>query len=335
VSRPRPYGHVRVRSRRHSGWIPAIVFVVVIAAGCASVPSPSTTVPPSLTVGPGQTVSSAPSVMMSPTADSSSPPLTQTPVPKPAKTPPPGAAIDDPIAVDSLPFRHRVIAAAEPDWFSRCGTGRQVLRDNRTGQDLTWFLFRPAETLVVGAWASGTDYSSMVYAFDSPDATGLVACDDVAHVRGLRFEAKAGRQYLFGIEPAGRATRFELDVVPPPSQVTLTVDPDAVFYPDGIAISGTVSCSPDDPDLILRVHVTQPEEGRRPRIGGSSDLRQACTGIPQPWESLITHFEAVRPIVQGPATAVARASSCAEWAEVVACETVADESADVLISSAP
>jgi len=182
-------------------------------------------------------------------APTPTPPPTATPTPTPTVTPTPGPApanddFDNAAVIPELPFvdymdtRGATTAADDPDCFGRDHT--------------VWYTFTTPENLRIEANTFGSNYDTTLSVYTgSRGALSQIACNDDADSLQsfVTFDAVPGEAYFFmigayGSRPGGDLT-FSVDVVPPPLEIDVSIDPlGAVVAKTGaVTIGGIVTCS--------------------------------------------------------------------------------------------
>jgi Family of unknown function (DUF6299) len=153
-----------------------------------------------------------------------------------------------------------------------------------------WYEFTATADGFVAIDVSQSDYSAGVFvALGSPGSFEVQACAPGATV----FEAVAGETYVIVAmddqeDGAGNGGSLRLQVaeVPPPPEVSVTLDPSGRFNRDGSAtISGTVTCS-DAPVEFTFVDVFVQQAVGRIRISGFGFIEGfTCDGSTQSWSA--------------------------------------------------
>ena len=150
-----------------------------------------------------------------------------------------------------------------------------------------WYEFTSAEDVSLLADVSASDYSAgVLIAVGSPGSFSVISCGP----GGAAWFAAAGETYTLLIfddqlDGTGNGGMLELfiDLVPPPPEISITVDPAGTFDPStgSATISGTVNCSADADFAFIDVSLEQ-RVGRF-IIRGFGGTEVFCDGTTQPW----------------------------------------------------
>jgi hypothetical protein len=150
-----------------------------------------------------------------------------------------------------------------------------------------WYTLTGTDTGVV-VDVSGSDYSAgVIVVTGSPGSFAFVDCAQ----GGVGFFASAGETYSIlafddQLDGAGNGGTLEINIeeIPPPPTVDVTVDPVGRFHKDGSAtISGTVTCSGDAFESFIEVSVRQTVG--RIFINGFGATEFACDGSTHAWSA--------------------------------------------------
>jgi hypothetical protein len=141
---------------------------------------------------------------------------------------------------------------------------------------------------------SGSSYSAgALVVTGEPGAWTLVGCAP----GGFAWGTVAGATYTIlvfddqsdGVGNGGTA-RINVDVIPPPPSLEITVNPRAQFTRAGEAIvSGTVTC--DGPAFNTWADTTLSQRIGRIFIRGTNTFQMICDGTAQPWSTTIFPYE--------------------------------------------
>jgi hypothetical protein len=206
----------------------------------------------------------------------------------PALAAPGNDAIENATAIPGIPYTNSqdtseaTTGPTDPDCF---GTGPTV-----------WYSFTASEAGLLAASTFGSDYDTTLY-LGTPDGAGgidLIDCnDDSGSLQSaIRFSAEPGVTYLFmvgayGGGPGGTLV-FNLDVAPPPLEMTIAIDRIGTFdgY-GGAVVSGTVTCS--QPVEVVGVGAGLQQRVGRFLIGGFGETYvESCSPDATPWSTYVT-----------------------------------------------
>ena len=162
-----------------------------------------------------------------------------------------------------------------------------------------WYAYTAAASGPLLATTFGTDYDTTLYV-GTPDGSGgitVLGCSDDtrSHESAVRFDAVAGRTYLFaasaspfGGSPGGNLV-FNLDVGPPAQTVELKVDRRGSFDGYGVAtVRGTVSCAAPAPlGAVVIVELMQRVGNRELPATAFVDIA-GCPAAGIPFEATLT-----------------------------------------------
>jgi hypothetical protein len=160
-----------------------------------------------------------------------------------------------------------------------CGSGGE-------DQATVWFTLTLASATSVLVDATGSGYSVGVNVFEgSADANNIVTCAEGA----ATFDATAGTTYYLmfadidGDATNGGALDVQIDVAPPPIEVSLTVNANGKVNPKTgeATISGTITCSRTADFGEVDVNLRQPIG--RFTVHGFGFAGPACEPTPTDW----------------------------------------------------
>lgn len=161
-----------------------------------------------------------------------------------------------------------------------------------------WFTYTPSEAGTVRVDTDGTDYSvGVIAATGGPGNWTVQTCGGEA---GYFWPADAGTTYTIlvfdnqrdGLDPGG-LLKMQLDMVPPPPTVAVTVDPRGTFNPrTGAArISGTWTCSYSGTSEVRYTGIfvsLRQRAGRVIIVGEGDQFSLPCNSGTQPWTVEVT-----------------------------------------------
>jgi hypothetical protein len=149
-----------------------------------------------------------------------------------------------------------------------------------------WYQITPSEDVFLLVSAVGSDYLVGINLFaGTAESDGLIDCGDVF----IGLAAQAGTTYYVmladveGEAPLGGSLHLEVSLLPPPIELSLTVEPaGSVDTRTGLAtLRGTVSCNVPDASAEITVVLTQ--TSGRFTIHGAGQSETLCTDTPTPW----------------------------------------------------
>lgn len=153
-----------------------------------------------------------------------------------------------------------------------------------------WYEFTATADAFIAIDVSESDYAAGVFvALGSPGSFEVLGCGPGATF----FEAVAGETYaVLAMDDQsdgggnGGTLRIQMEEIPPPPEVTITLDPSGRFNPDGSAtISGTVTCS-EAPVEFTFIDVFVQQAVGRLRISGYGFIEGfTCDGTTQAWSA--------------------------------------------------
>lgn len=176
-----------------------------------------------------------------------------------------------------------------------------------------WFSFAAASDASLFVDLSQTDYSAgVIVASGSPGNLTFVSCGPY----GTIFDAVSGTQYYFlafddqndgGVN--GGQLAINVDVLPPPPEVTVTIDSIGHFDRQGNAtVTGTETCTAEDLQFSeVDVNLTQ-SVGRVSTVQGFGVGDLICDGATHRWSALVSPYNG--KFAGGKAIASADAVAC-------------------------
>jgi hypothetical protein len=173
----------------------------------------------------------------------------------------------------------------------------------------------PADMFIVADVSSSNYSAGAIVATGSPGSFSFVTCGPGAVV----WEAASGTTYAIlvfddQLDGAGTGGMLTINVeeVPPPPEVTLTVNPRGIFdsHTGGARVSGTVTCTGDAEFSFIDVFMRQ-RSGRFFIEGEGFIEGFACDGTTQNWTVDIFPFNGI--FKGGRAATVTFALACGEF----------------------
>lgn len=234
---------------------------------------------------------------------------------------------DDAVVVSSLPFSHAVNtsdATTAPDDPDCVGQGPTV-----------WYVLIPSEDATILASTFGSDYDTTLSAYTGTrgDLVQIACNDDTGGLQSsVVVSVTAGEPVYFMVGafasgPGGNLV-FNVDLAPPPLEVSLAIDPFGGVDPrSGVAtIRGTFSCSRSSPVDIFGVLRDRIGRARIEAFFGDFFL---CEGSGR-WQAQVTAQNAY--LVGGPVEVEVFA---AFWDPLMGTYVFVEESARVRLRGSP